>query len=395
MVSYEVSTVNSPQPQAETTAHLSLVHSGRDYFDQLLDLINGAKQEIHFQVYIFDQDTTGERIANALIAAAMRKVKIYMLLDSFGSNSLSEEFMKKLQKSGIQLRFFSPFFSFNTFYLGRRLHHKVVVADSDTMLIGGINIAEKYEGTPKEKAWLDYAVLIRDPKTAKEAQQICHAFFFKTHPGYLPKYKAEQKPFNAEPIEILQNDWLKRKKEVQRAYIKAINSAQAEIIIVGSYFLPGRKLKKALKRAARRNVNVQLILSGTGDVPLVKEAINYSYASFLKNGIRLFEWNESVLHGKATVVDGKWATVGSFNLNHLSSYASIEMNIGTNRMDFTSAFQQHLKEIIRRCSEITPEYFETQTTFGLRIKRFFSYAVVRTVEIVITYLPHKRFLNLF
>lgn len=372
---------------------IRLVHSGSDFFDCLEQMISQAKTEIHFQIYIFDEDATGNRIANALIQAAARNVKVCVLLDSFGSNSLSDDFIKKLKASGIQLRFFSPFFSFNTFYLGRRLHHKVIVTDAQKVLVGGINIAEKYEGTEKEPAWLDYAVLVQDNEIGKEAQSLCHAFFFKTHPGFAPK--SVQKPINIESINILQNDWLQRKKEIQRAYIKSITAAQSEIIIVGSYFLPGRKLKKALKKAALRNVRVQLILSGTGDVPLVKDAINYSYSSFLKNNIELYEWNESVLHGKAAVVDGKWATIGSFNLNHLSSYASIEMNIGTYSEPFTGQFRTHLTDIISKCSQITKENFQSRNTLGARAKRFGCYAVVRFFEILITYLPHKRFLKLF
>lgn len=387
--------MNKIQPQNITAETLTLVHSGRDYFQRLEDLINEAKSEIHFQIYIFDSDATGNRIADALIEAAARGVKIYLLLDSFGSNSLTDEFIKKLENSGIQLRFFSPFFSFNTFYLGRRLHHKVIVADAQKILIGGINIAEKYEGTDKEPAWLDYAILIDDTVIGKEAQSLCHAFFFKTNPGYIPKSMSHVKPIDAATVTILQNDWLKRKKEIQRAYIKSITAAQSEIVIVGSYFLPGRKLKKALKKAARRNVKVQLILSGNGDVPLVKEAIDYSYSSFLKNRIALYEWNESVLHGKAAVIDGKWATIGSFNLNHLSSYASIEMNVGTHSEIFTKQFQDHLKEVISKCTQITLESFESRNTIGARLKRFLCYIIVRFFEILITYLPYQRFLKIF
>nr|WP_294936370.1 phospholipase D-like domain-containing protein [uncultured Flavobacterium sp.] len=387
--------MNEIQQQNLPGENLTLVHSGRDFFDRLERLISEAKSEIHFQVYIFDGDATGTRIANALMQAATRNVKVYLLLDSFGSNSLPDEFIKKLETSGIQLRFFSPFFSFNTFYLGRRLHHKVVVVDAEKVLIGGINIAEKYEGTTKEPAWLDYAILIDDAKIGVEAQSICHAFFFKTNPGYVPKYRSVQKPLNASPVTVLQNDWLKGKKEIQRAYIRMINAAKSEIIIVGSYFLPGRKLKKALKKAARRNVTVQLILSGTGDVPLVKDAIDYSYSSFLKNNIALYEWNDSILHGKAAIVDGKWATIGSFNLNHLSSYASIEMNIGSHSEPFTEYFRDHLKEVISKCTQITPESFQSRNTVKARLKRFFSYVIVRFFEILITYLPHIRFLKLF
>ena len=116
-----------------------LVHSGDDYFSRLRNIIRHAKIEIHFQTYIFDNDSTGNEIVEALKEAASRNVKIYMLLDGYGSNSFSDKVVNELTLKGINFRFFSA----NIFYIGRRLHHKIVVADGNIALIGGINIADK------------------------------------------------------------------------------------------------------------------------------------------------------------------------------------------------------------------------------------------------------------
>lgn len=367
-----------------------LVHSGKDFFDRLEDLINEARTEIHFQTYIFDNDATGNRIVAALKKAVARKVRVYLLLDGLGSRALSDVFITELTSSGIHFRFFSPLLSSNSFYFGRRLHHKIVVADAKTALIGGINVAEKYEGTVTEKPWLDYAVLIKNTAVGHELQAICFYYFFKKKDR---AYKRSTPDFieNQTKISILQNDWLRQKNEIQRSYIKSIYTAQSEIIIVCSYFLPGKKLTRSLKKAAQRNVRVRLILSGVSDVPLVKEAINYYYSFLLRNNIELYEWNQSILHGKTAVVDQKWTTIGSFNLNHLSSYASIEMNVGIDSKAFAENYQKHLETIIAQCDPITSEAFQTQNNIFTRFKQWSSYYIVRFFEILLTYLPYNRF----
>lgn len=367
-----------------------LVHSGKDFFDRLENIINEAHTEIHFQTYILENDATGNRIVAALKKAVARKVQVYLLLDGLGSRALPDAFLDDLKSSGIQFRFFSPLLSSNSFYFGRRLHHKIVVVDSKTVLIGGINIAEKYEGTSTEAPWLDYAVLIHDEATARHTKSICQYYFFKKRSRTFGKIVSDE-PNHPTTITLLQNDWLRRKSEIQKTYIKSIYAAQNEIVIVCGYFLPGKKLTKALEKATQRKVRIRLILSGVSDVPLVKEAINYYYAFLLRNNIELYEWNQSILHGKTAVVDQKWTTIGSFNLNHLSSYASIEMNVGIDSKPFAENYQKHLETIISQCTPITSEAFQTQNNIFTRFKQWSSYYIVRFFEILFTYLPYNRF----
>lgn len=373
-----------------STENVILVHSGKDFFDRLENVIHEARTEIHFQTYILDNDATGNRIVTALKKAVARKVQVYLLLDGLGSRALTDVFLDDLKSSGIQFRFFSPLLSSNSFYFGRRLHHKIVVADTETVLIGGINIAEKYEGSPFEKPWLDYAVLINNTVIAQELQAICYYYFFKKKQPFFQKSKTGSVE-NQTKISILQNDWLRRKNEIQKTYIKSIYTAQSEIIIVCGYFLPGKKLTKALEKAAQKKVRIRLILSGVSDVPLVKEAINYYYAFLLRNNIELYEWNQSILHGKTAVVDQKWTTIGSFNLNHLSSYASIEMNVGIDSKPFAENYQKHLETIIAQCKPITSETYQTQNNILTRLKQWSSYYIVRFFEILLTYLPYNRY----
>ncbi|MBO6829405.1 MAG: hypothetical protein JJ876_07590, partial [Muricauda sp.] len=340
------------QNAADDSKYIELVRSGEDYFLRLEKLIDKAEKEIHLQTYIFENDETGNRIASCLKKAAQRKVKVYVLLDAYGSAALPNSFTQDLVQHGILFRFFSPLFSLNNFYIGRRMHHKIVVADEKMALIGGINIADKYHGTTGSEPWLDYAVQLNCP-AAENLQKLCSDYFFKK--GSSKKIPPVLHSAGSALVGILQNDWLQRKTEVCDAYTNAFIHAKKEIVIVGSYFLPGNRLAKALKKACKRGIRTTVILAGISDVPLVRRATEHLYSSFLDGHVRIFEWNKSVVHGKAAVVDNKWSTIGSFNLNSLSCYGSIEMNVEVHSGEFAENLRADFEMVISQCSEITKE----------------------------------------
>ncbi len=378
-----------------TTKFIELVHSGEDYFTRLERIIQESKIEIHIQTYIFDYDNIGKKIIAALKEAARRNVKIHILLDGFGSFSFPKDILDDLKQNGINIRFFSPLFSASSFYLGRRLHHKVVVSDSKIALIGGINIADKYYGAATIPAWLDYAVQIQDEKIGASLAKLCMDIYYRKRRMSRKKI-ASIVNYNEEvAVSILQNDWLKRKNAIYKAYIKSIGEAKKEIVIVGSYFLPGRKLVTTLKKASRNKVEIKLILSGISDLPMARRASCHLYSKLLRYNIELYEWKSSILHGKAAVVDNSWTTIGSFNLNNLSSFASIEMNVEINSAEFSNNYLTHLNQIMAQCERITPETLKSRDGLYTKLINWVSYWITRIIEITITYLPHKRFKRLY
>jgi cardiolipin synthase len=372
--------------------NLELVHSGEDYFARLETIIRNSQFQIHIQMYLFENDATGKRIIKALKNAASRKVEIYILLDGLGSLSFPDKTIKELRKSGINIRFFAPLFSAYSFYLGRRLHRKVVVVDGETALIGGINIADKYCGTPTESPWLDYAVQIHGD-IVKPLAEHCNAIYFKKKRFQNKRIKTIFRIQEEASLRIIQNDWLKRENEISDAYTKSIRHAKKEIIIVGSYFLPGIRIINALKKASKNKVKIKLILSGISDLPMTRRATCFLYNKLLHYNIELYEWDKSILHGKAAVIDGYWTTIGSFNLNNLSSYGSLEMNVEINSAAFSQMYQSNLEEIILQCQRITPESLKMKTNVFTKFINLLSYSVTRIIELMITFTPYKRFYN--
>jgi cardiolipin synthase len=361
---------------------------------QLQNIIENAKEEIHLQTYIFEGDATGLTIAKTLKRAANNKVKVFLLLDAYGSANLSKNFIEDLLKNGVNIRFFSPWYAKNSFYIGRRMHHKVVVADGKVSLIGGINIADKYHGIHDQIPWLDYAIRIDNSSISESLQKLCKNIYLKKRKSRnaiksLVSYKNED-AF----VKIIRNDWLKRKNEIGKAYLSAIHHAQHEIIIIGSYFLPGTKLLKALRKAVKSGVKVKIILSGVSDLPIVMRATRYLYKRLLRINIELFEWNLSVLHGKGAIIDSEWATVGSFNLNDLSYYGSIEMNVEINSKKFSQEFHHHINQIIPKCVKINLSGNKNEFSLLEKINNWISYKIVRIALGIATYMPLKR-LNKF
>jgi len=370
-------------------AEVRLVHSGNDYFETLENLIHSAKHSLHLQTYIFDEDETGRSIANSLKAAASRGVKIHMMLDGYGSKSLSRKFSKDLRSSGIRLRYFAPFFSSQNIYFGRRLHHKVIVADKNIALIGGINIADKYHGSATETAWLDYSILIKG-SICQEVDNICLHTYGRKLIWKQKKAKKVPKQIQSDEliaVRIRENDRLRRKNQISGSYLQAIQNAKKSIYITGSYFLPGTRLRKALIRAAKHGVEVHLIMAGVSDVPVFQSATRWLYDLLFRNGIKIYEWEKSVLHGKVAVVDGNWATIGSFNLNHLSAYGSIELNVDVLNEQFSKSFQLHLKSVIETgCKQVFPIHQNNHWT--AKLKRWAAYQLTRTTIKIVALFPY-------
>lgn len=369
---------------------VQLVYSGTDFFEKLIELIRNAKTILHFQTYIFDQDQTGSQIADELKVAAKRGVKIYMLLDAFGSKDLSHQFIADIKKSGVHIRFFAPFFSKNSINIGRRMHHKVVVADDQIALIGGINISDKYRGSATIKPWLDYAILVKGG-VCEKASKICSDILNKQF-IFSIKFSRAIQPASKTLVRFRQNDRLRRRRQISKGYLQAIKNAKTSVFFISSYFLPGRRILKALKKAARRGVQITIILSAHSDIILFGKATSHLYTYLLKQGITIYEWQDSVLHGKIAMIDEQWVTIGSFNLNSLSALSSIELNVEVLDTGLVQELKQHLESIIENgCKRIDYTIYQKENTWKKRFVNTTVYYLTRVFMMGLAIFP--RFLR--
>ncbi len=367
---------------------IRFIPGGQPYFDTLVGIIGQARSSIQLQVYIIDDDQTGNRIINALAAAVQRGVEVHLLVDGFGCGDLSDAFINKIREAGIVYRKFSPWTSRRKIQLGRRLHHKITVIDQSRILVTGINIADRYSGI-HENPWLDFGVLVGG-RMAVQAFELCENTFQKKY-IINPKPQFEPIIFSDQTAELklAQNDWLKAMGEISVAYREAISNASDKVIIVASYFLPGRRIRRGLVEAAQRGVEINLVLSAISDVKMVQRATNYLYGWLIKCNIKVYEYQKAVVHGKVAVVDKKWSTIGSYNLNHLSDYGSIELNINTKSDSFCTQLDEYLSHIIDRdCKRIEPDYIHRKS-LASNLLDFFAYLFVRITLRMLLYFTQK------
>lgn len=338
-------------------SEVDLVKSGDDFFERAYKIIRKSKHKIHLQTYIFADDSTGLETIKLLADAVMRGVEVYLLVDAFGSHELKSETIKNIKKSGVNFRTYSPLLTGHGIRFGRRLHHKILIGDNKEALIGGINFDNKYHLPGKDTPWLDFAVFVTG--------EICGEISIMCERLWSGKSRLRRKgrkfdtpsPIHKNHQNILvkleQNDWLYRKKGISSSINNSIRHAENNITLMESYFLPGGRIRKSLKNAAKRKVKVTIILPGISDVKLVKYAASYWYAWLLRNNMEIYEWNKTILHGKLIAVDNDWVSIGSYNLNHLSHFSSIETNLNIKDQRFSNTVKMELDNIIQDCRKIT------------------------------------------
>lgn len=373
---------------------VKLVRGGREYFTVLAQLINKAQHVIHLQVYIYDDDETGQQVANALKEAAKRGVTVYLLTDGYASKELSTPFIKGLQTAGIHFRFFEPILMSEHFYFGRRMHQKVLVVDGYYGLLGGINISNRYNDIDDNPAWLDWALYAEGP-VAAQLHKICIDVW--AGPTQIALKRSMQQelpalpPTGNSPLRIRRNDWVKSKNQISRSYIEMLKKATSEVIIMSGYFLPGTIIRHHLSRAAKRKINISVIVAEKSDVIIAKHAERYMYRWLLKRNIQLYEYTRSVLHGKMATRDKKWVTIGSYNVNDISAYASVELNVDVNDAEFATHVHQKLESIIANdCVQITQEHYNKKYNIFQRAIQYISYWLVRILFYLFTFYFKQR-----
>ena len=373
---------------------VELLRSGEQFFKANIEAIDSARNYIHFQTYIVDEDETGTKIFDALVRAAERGVRTYLLLDAFGTKYLSGELVNKIENSGILFRFFSPVFITKGFQLSLRLHHKVLLVDGELAIIGGLNFANRYHGKPGKKEWLDFAVSVRGPECI-HINTILKRTWNKT---FLSKAERSNETVPVVKryddnitLRVTENNWYRNRIEILRSYRSAFKHSHHHMIIFASYFLPGRLERKLLRLASARGVDIKIVLAAESDAPIFKRATSFLYEYILRNNIRIYEYLPSNLHAKVATVDGRWCTIGSYNLNHISDYGSVEINVDILDEQFTGEFEKELLRIIAEdCRQITIEEYLHHKSWLSKLADRISYQMIRLLLRIMAQMTQKK-----
>lgn len=374
--------------------HIQLLRNGSAYFPALATAIAQAKQTIYLQTYIFEVDAAGNQIADALKAAAQRGVIVRVLLDGFGCKDMPSDFVTAFKKAGVQVMFYRPKISPWTFKKNRlrRLHRKVAVIDEKIGFVGGINIIDDSNVPNHLPPRVDYAVRVEGallPSMAASMQKLWRRIKL-THLQALSldtKTGSQSAFINKKGVKaaFVLRDNLLHRRDIETAYLKAINAAKSEIIIANAYFLPGRRFRQALIKAAKRGVKVELLLQGRMEYFLML-ATHAFYTVFLKSGITIFEYRKSYMHCKVAVIDGSWATIGSSNIDPFSMLLAREANIVVQDATFASELRSEIRQSIQQESVqvLAQEWMHRNT-----LKRAMSWLIYGVVKGVLGLIGHS------
>lgn len=353
---------------------LQLLQQGSAYFPALQAAIDASTTEVRMETYLWAFDTWGEAIAQALERAAQRGVVVTVVMDGVGTDSVPVAWQQRWDAAGVQWRRFSPLGTLGLLVPSRwrRLHRKLCVVDQRVGFCGGINVLDDWDDPnhgPQPHPRFDFAVriegpLVKDIHTAvlqfwqrmQVAYRLEHGPWsspqqaWKAARALVPRWQrrgaapsADTRPALAA---LVLRDNVRHRRDIERAYRRAIGEAQHEVLIANAYFLPGGKLRRALLHAAQRGVRVRLLLQGRYEYFMQYHAARPLYGALLAAGVEIYEYTPGFLHAKVAVVDGQWATVGSSNLDPLSLLLAREANVVVQDSEFAQTLQARLEAAI-------------------------------------------------
>lgn len=374
---------------------VTLLENGEAYFPRVFEAIANAKREVILETFIVFEDKVGLQLADALVAAARNGAKVDVLVDGFGSPDLSDDYIARLTSAGVRLRVFDPgprIMGWRMKML-RRMHRKIVVVDGERAFVGGINYSADHLADFGPMAKQDYAVELEGPVVSQIHRFVLHAIA-SGGPGRrwlrrrVPAVMHDRLP-EAGPVQALfvTRDNRHHTNDIEQHYRATIRAARHRLVIANAYFFPGYRLIRELRRAARRGVDVRLILQGEPDMPIVKTAARLVYHHLLHAGVKIYEYCERPLHGKVALADDEWATVGSSNLDPLSLSLNLEANVVLRDRAFNQHLHERLEYLMRHaCREISAD--DVQEPSGWRVVRsFFVFHLMRWYPSWASWLP--------
>jgi len=387
----------STKPLVYGGNRIELLKNGEQYFPRLLAAIDGATRSIYIETYTFELDNVGERVSDALAAAAQRGVAVHVLIDGFGSQVTADLLIARLRPRGAKVIVFrrTRWWRLDRRLL-RRLHRKIAVFDERLAFVGGINIIDDYHHPDPEpvRAGLgprfDFAVACEGPLVAAIVFTVMRLWWtvsvlqLKRRPSSRPHYVEPPPVQTGVRAALLLRDNLRNRRTIERAYMDAFAHARRDVLIANAYFLPGKKFRDALCDLAERGVRVRLLLQGRVEYPLQHYAQQALYGDLVKCGVQIYEYTPSYLHAKVAVVDQKWATVGSSNIDPYSLLLAREANVAVYDDDFACALQRALEAAIADESSVVDADACARRSRLRRAMSWVAYQIVRVLTVVAT-----------
>jgi cardiolipin synthase A/B len=357
---------------------VALLNDGPTAYNAMFGAIENAKDHVNLEFFIIEDDEVGQRLSDLLIKKRRQGVQVNLIYDSVGSINTPKAFFDRLREGGVQVLEFNPvnpldMKKIKVWEINQRDHRKILVVDGKVAYTGGINISGVYSrgssggaASGREKSdpkkdrdgpgWRDTHLEVRGPAAA-EFQNLFLDTWQKQNNNplparnYFPRLEAKGKHL----VRVVGSSPDHPVPTIYVTFVSAISNAEKSVHITMAYFVPDRQTLDALKEAARRGVDVTLILPSYSDFWAVFHAGRAHYAELLDAGVRIYERQEALLHSKTMVVDGVWSTVGSSNLDWRSFLHNDEVNAVVLGRDFGKEMEAAFERDLAKSVRIEPE----------------------------------------
>ncbi|MBI2889475.1 MAG: cardiolipin synthase ClsB [Nitrospirae bacterium] len=336
---------------------VQLLRNGSEAFPAMLRAIEDARRTIALEAYMFRSDRTGTRFADALATKAGQGLVVVLIYDAVGSRGADPALFDRLRHSGVRILEYHPIAPWRRGWgWWRRDHRKLLVVDGRVGFTGGINICDDHlDAAEGGGGWRDTHLRVEGPAVHDLQKLFLSTWRDERGPqlderSFLPALDPSAGRARAG---ALGSRRYRSRRAIRWAYVHAIKHARGSIAISNAYFVPDRGILRALINAAWRGVAVRILLTGASDVPTVRYAGRARYSRLLSTGIRLFEWQGSILHAKTAVIDGMWSSVGSYNMDHRSVFHNLELNVTVLDRDFGADVERMFEADLENSREIT------------------------------------------
>ncbi len=349
---------------------VALLIDGKATYAAMFEAIRNAKDHINLETFIIEDDEIGGKFTDLLLAKRAQGIQVNIIYDSVGSITTPESFFKHLRDGGIQVVEFNsknPFKAPGSWFLVRQDHRKILIADGKVAIIGGINISNVYSGSfsrrkkvkGKPLDWRDTDIQIEGPAVVEVQKLFLETWSRQNGPALAGhNYLVDQKENGEALVSIVGSTPGTDNRITFIAYAAAITYAEHSIHLTNAYFIPDSQILEAFKDAAKRGVDVKIILPSTTDSSLVISAARYSYSDLLKAGVKIYERRTVLLHAKTAVIDGVWSTVGSTNLDYWSLLSNDEVNAVVLNREFAIEMERMFASDLAQSDQIQIDQWE-------------------------------------
>jgi cardiolipin synthase len=334
---------------------VEVLKNGVRFFPSMLSAIRTAKKTINLEFYIYWDGSVGREFAEALAERARAGVAVKVVLDAVGSVRMSQALIDFMSRNGIDLEWYHPLRWYTLSRANHRTHRKLLIVDGEVGYTGGAGIADEWLGDAESKEhWRDTMIRVEGPVVT----QLQFAFmdnWVKSRGELLTglDYFPAVEPRGNQMTQVIKSSPAEGSSSVKLLYIISIVSATKSIWIANAYFIPDSDTIRALEGAVRRGVDVRVIVPGEfTDVPIVRQASRWHYESLLRHGIRLFEYQPTMMHAKTMVVDSLWTTIGSSNFDDRSFRLNDEVNVNVYDAEVAAQMEAMFREDLTRSEEV-------------------------------------------